>query len=316
MIRKIFAGFLVFVFIVLAVPFIAVFGIYKTFLNEDFYKGEVLDIVYELWADAAVEAIDVEDVSFSVDKEDFMEVLREVFTADDLALMIENIADEFDKAVFLEDGVIPLELSLEWVRDRSDVFAESVTGLIVDGLEPCKSINEFDADKFNCIPEGFSISTVKDEVQADLKAQLLKDIPESYSFDVKTGLDLREGEDVSDYVDSIIHDVFFIGSLVLLFVLLLLALVVFRPAVRILKWEMKAIFLASFLPLIAFLILSKGVDKIKIEGAEEFFELFSFIIKAFSNTLISYLIPVAAVSFVFWIVGIIFDKKNEPARTK
>jgi len=304
------------VFIVLAVPLIGAFGIYKTFLNEDFYKGEVLEIVYELWVGAAVDAVDVEDVSFSLDKDKFMEVLQEVFTADDLALMIDDIKNEIDEAVFLEGGVIPIELSFKWLIDRSDVMAESVTDLIVDGLEPCKSVDEFNPDEFNCIPEGFSISTIKDEVRADLKAQLVNDIPESYSFDIETKLDIKAGEDVSDYVNSIIHDVFFIGSLVLLFVLLLLGLVVFKPAVRVFKWEMKAIFLASFLPLIAFLILSKGVDKIKIEEAEEFFELFSFIVKAFSNTLLSYLIPVAVVSFVFWIVGIIFDKKNEPARTK
>jgi len=95
----------------------------------------------------------------------------------------------------------------------------------------------------------------------------------------------------------------------------LLALVVFSPASRVLKWEMKAIFLASVIPLIGYVILFYSVERLNFEATAQYFDLLSLLVKSFSTTIISYLVPIATISFLFWIVGIFLEKRNESART-
>ncbi|MFH1534310.1 MAG: hypothetical protein ABID64_05260, partial [Nitrospirota bacterium] len=88
MIRRIFAGFLVFIFVVLALPVITLFGFYKTFLDEDFYKGELLEGVYEMFISSIPVDVEWEEQFGTLDRDQFVEMLRDVYSSEDLVAIV------------------------------------------------------------------------------------------------------------------------------------------------------------------------------------------------------------------------------------
>ncbi len=312
MIRKVLAGFLVFIFIVLALPVVTLLGFYKTFLDENFYKGELLDGVYEMWIDSIPTDVEWEEQFGTLNRDQFVEMLREVYSAEDLVVVVEDIESQISEAKFNEDNILYLNIPFGWMREKAPLLAESIAEMVVSDLEPCESIDEFDINQHNCIPEGVLVSTVKDGVKIDLEEQILKDVPEIYEFEIElVSMEAQTGEDVSEYFTRALNNGIVISVVALVVVLLLIALVVFRPFTRVMKWEFRAIFLASIIPLVTYVSLYFLAEKLEFTETQAQFDLIALIIKSLSQTLIKYLIPIAIVSLGLWILFMVFDKKND-----
>lgn len=316
MIRRIFAGFLVFMFIVIALPVITVFGFYKTFSDEDFYKGELLEGVYELLIDSIPSDVEWEDQFGDLDRDRFVEMLREVYSPEDFVVIIENIENQIKEAKFNEEQVLYLSVPFGWMREKAPILAESIAEIVISNLEPCESMADFDVNKHNCIPEGILVSTIQDGVKLDLEEQILVDVPEVYELEINlAGIDAKVGEDVSDYFVSILNNGLIISVVVLVVVLLLIALVIFRPFARVMKWEFRAIFLASVISLVTFVSLYFLAEKLEFTEAQAQFDLIALLIKSLSQTLIRYLVPITIISLGLWILFMVFDKKNDSKRS-
>jgi hypothetical protein len=312
MIRKVLAGFLVFIFIVLALPIVTLFGFYKTFLDEDFYKGELLDGVYEMWIDTIPTDVEWEEQFGNLDRSQFVEMLREVYSPEDLVVVVEDIERQISEAKFNEKNILYLDIPFGWMRDKAPVLAESIAEMVASDLEPCETIEDFNVNQHNCIPEGVMTSTVKDGIKIDLEKQILVDIPEIYELEVKlVEMESQVGEDVSDYFTRALNNGFIISIVVLIAVLLLIALMIFRPFTRVMKWEFRAIFLASIIPLVTYVSLYFLAEKLEFSETQAQFDLIALIIKSLSQTLIKYLIPITIISLGMWIMFMVFDKKND-----
>ncbi len=316
MIRKIFAGFLVFIFIVIALPVITLFGFYKTFSDEDFYKGELLEGVYELLIDSIPEDVEWEEQFGDLDRDQFVEMLREVYSPDDFVVIVENIENQIKEAKFNEEEVMHLSIPFGWMREKAPILAESIAEIVISDLEPCESMADFDVNRHNCIPEGVLVSTIQDGVKLDLQEQILVDVPEVYEFDINlVGIDAQVGEDVSDYFVSILNNGLVVSVIVLVVVLLLIALVIFRPFTSVMKWEFRAIFLASVIPLVTFVSLYFLAEKLEFTEAQAQFDLIALFIRSLSQTLIRYLVPITIISLGLWILFMVLDKKNDSKRS-
>lgn len=316
MIRKVLAGFLVFIFIVLALPVATLFGFYKTFLDEDFYKGELLDGVYEMWIDTIPSDVEWEEQFGTLDRDQFIVMLREVYSSEDLVSVVEEIEEQISDAKFNEKNVLYLDIPFDWMREKAPVLAESIAEIVISDLEPCESIEEFDVNQHNCIPEGVLASTVKDGIKIDLERQILIDIPEVYEFEVKlVEMESQVGEDVSDYFSRALNNGFTISIVVLIIVLLLIALMIFRPFSRVMKWEFRAIFLASIVPLVTYTSLYFLAEKLEFSETQAQFDLIALIIRSLSQTLIKYLIPITIISLGLWILFMVLDKKDDSKDT-
>jgi hypothetical protein len=310
MIRRIFAGIFVFVFIVISLPLITSFGIYKTFLNEDFYKGEFLDVVYEFAIEKIPEQIEWENMPQEIDQEEFNEILKDVFTKDDLLIVIESLIDQVKTVEASEQGIIEMSIPLTWVKEKSALISELIIDNIVDDLEACENKGDFSPDEMNCIPEQVLISDFKDDFKSSFEEDFLKAIPDDYNFNFQIP-ENTEIKNLSDQFRLLFKNLFFIGILSLLLIFLIIGLIIFRPLIRILKWEAKTLFLASVIPLITFVVLFYGVDLINFSQVDLYMDIIKFFVMSLSQTLIVYLAPFAILFLILWIVCMIFDKNKK-----
>lgn len=316
MIRKIFAGFLVFIFIVIALPVITLFGFYKTFLDEDFYKGEFLEGIYELLIDSIPSDVEWEEQFGDLDRDQFIEMLREIYLLEDLVFVVENIEKQIKEAKFNEEEILYLSVPFDWMKEKAPILAESIAETIISDLEPCESMAEFNVNRHNCIPEGVLVSTIQDGIKLDFERQMLIDVPEVYEFEINlVGIEAQVGEDLSDYFVSILNNGLIISVIVLVVVLLLIALVIFRPFTSVMKWEFRAIFLASVIPLVTYVSLYFLAEKLEFTEAQAQFDLIALLIRSLSQTLIRYLVPITIISLGLWILFMVLDKKNDSKRS-
>ncbi|MFH1533611.1 MAG: hypothetical protein ABID64_01640, partial [Nitrospirota bacterium] len=272
-----------------------------------------LEGVYEMFISSIPVDVEWEEQFGTLDRDQFVEMLRDVYSSEDLVAIVENVEKQIKEAKFNEEGILYLNIPFDWMKEKAPILAESIAEMVIGDLEPCESIAEFDVNQHNCIPEGVLVSTVKDGVKLELEEQILVDVPEVYEFEIDTaGIDAQVGEDVSDYFMGILNNAFIICLVVLAVVLLLIALVVFRPFTRVMKWEFRAIFLASIIPLVTFISLYFLAEKLEFTETQAQFDLIALLIRSLSQTLIYHLVPIVIVSLGFWILFMVFDKKNEP----
>lgn len=315
MVRKILAGIFVFLFVVVALPIVTVYGIYRTFILEDSYKEELLDVVYEMWIDTVPDDVKWEDEFGNIDREGFIEILRDTFAPEDLATVAESLETQIDEAKFSEGKFITIEIPFEWMRGKAEMLSESMAELIAGGLEQCESDEEFEVLEHNCIPEGILISTVKEGLRLDLERQILNDIPELYEIDIELPVDAKTGDDVSDYFNMAISNFFVVGTLLLAVLMIIISLIIYKPLSSIIKWDFKAIFIASLVPLIMFILVYNFAGKMQWGDSEATFDLIVLLVKSLSRNIISFLIPIAAVSLLLMLIGGFYEKKHGSSKT-
>lgn len=309
MIRKFFAGFFIFIFITLSFPFVLFFGIYETFFDRDFYQNEFIDIVYDFSIQNIPEKFPLENLSVEISKEEFADIFKEIFTKDDLRKIIDNIINQLQDLKVSEDKTVKLSLSLNFINEKRDVILDTVSEHIIDKLPNCEApIENIDSiNSLKCIPEGMMASDLKKEIKYLLDDEMFKDMENEIILDFKVPDNIDFGNLSKDF-NALLYKAFFISIVVLFFILVVVGLIIFSPLIRVLKWEAKALFLASFFNLVIYLSLIYIFSKINFPEMEMFINIYSFFIKVLSESILYYLVPIAVFSFVLWIIGIIYDK--------
>ncbi len=317
MVRKFFAGLLISIFIILSFPFVSFFGIYDTFFDRDFYENEFLDILYEFAVKTIPDQFPLENLPVDISKEEFEDLLKDIFTKEDLKNTISDIIDQIQTLRVSKNNTIDFSLSLAFINEKRDMILDTVSQLIIDKLPACETPPEAlsSIDDLNCIPEGIMVSDLKKQMEIALDDDLFKDFNDQVVFSLNAPEDISFDNLSYDFND-LLYTVLLISILILVFILGLIALLIFSPFIRILKWEAKTIFLASLFNLSAYVLLFYLFDKITVPTEmETFFNIYSFIIKSLAKSVFHYLVPIFIVSLIVWIIAIIYDK-NEPVIIK
>ncbi|GAG18366.1 unnamed protein product, partial [marine sediment metagenome] len=252
--------------------------------------------------------IDLSKFPVSIEEDDLRDILKDVFEKEDIALVIDSIVEQFEAISIEESNVVEMKIPLEWLVEKGDVVAEKVAEKLADNLEFCEGSVDLSEDFFDCIPEGITRTDFEDRLRIEFEKEVLSDMPSEFVFDFQVPEEIAGN--IADFFNGTINKVFLVSGLVLLLILFLIGLIIFRPWIRILKWEAKTLFLASFFALLT-LVGSKVVfEKLVARGLDWYFNICSFLIGALCENLFLYLIPVVVVSLGLWIVGIVFDKRK------
>lgn len=309
MLRKLFASFLFSLFVSAFTIFIFLFAQYRIFSNEEFYSNDLASVAYEFALDNVQDLIKIPEIQ-KIKPEDFKKIFSDTFTKEDFSSFIRsNIANAKILKV-KEDGDLPITISLGLLNKKADLFIKNISTYWFTALPECEgSISKMPSD-LSCKPKEISDKDFEAVVSLALDRQLLSSLPEDFVFNSKLPIQFA-GFNVLDLANGIFMKVLWLFFFVCLFVLLCIALVIFSPFIRIVKWIFMSLFYASLFDLGILLVMVYVIPKI----FEKFFpDLNLFIYNFFSftlaNNLLTLLLPVFVISLGFYIVGIVFDKEK------
>lgn len=322
MFRKIFANFILVIFVILSVPSMLVLGIYNTVSDENFYKGEVVDAAYTLVVDALPKALisgmneSKEPLPF--DEETLRGVFLTVVKKEDLATVMDSFVTQFKSSevttVEGKGNVIKFNIPLGWFAAKQKTLAQDLAAYFYDNLQPCKDKNnkDFSPTKINCIPKGVSKAVLENELKRALSKQLPA-IPNNFQFEAPASK-FPKGN-VSSYVGGIAGLVFKIAGTVLLFLLFLIGLITFRPWASILNIESRALFWSTFyigVVLAALYFIPHQVVKFAQPQGDfsMYLNVYKIIISAIISRLSYIIVPVFVLSLAGRIVGHIYEKRS------
>lgn len=307
MIRKFLAGVLLSVFVFIFMPVALAVGVYKTFLDPDFYHGEFIELVYDFAIDELPRNVDLSGIPLS--EQDLKGILATVFAEEDLSLLVDSIFDELSSIEVGPDGLAYFTLPLDWLSTKSDMIAERVSGFLVDKLTVCDSNSDLSSEVFECIPNGVSKLDFKNHVMSELDRQLFSDIPNEVSFTLQFPAQIRGN--VFSFFDSLMLKVLLIGVLILVLLLFLIALLIFRPWILVLRWIAKSLFFASLTVFVLMMtLLHLPMEWLGEFGYDAIGRIYSFVVSALISNMFVYIFPILVFSFVIWVLMMIMYKRT------
>lgn len=314
MIRRILASLLLSIFVFVSVPLFFVWGVYTTFADKDFYKGEFVDTVYEFMSTELPRIFPIEEGA-DLAPEDISELFKNIIKKEDLEIVIGNVVDQFS-SVTVKEGKIHFAIPLDWLVAKRDIISAELSTFMFEKFPICENGQEpmNDEGQFRCVPPGLPRADFGREVDNVLFNSAFVDIPAEFAFDLDAPTDF-EGN-VAEFLSRTIDMVLLAGELFLLLILVLIALIIFKPFIRILKWETKTIFLSSFfitsigVVLVFFPQIFEALyDKFDVGLTQDevnlMVNMFDLLLGSVARNMLIISIPIAVVSLVGWITSAI-----------
>lgn len=304
MLRRLIAGFLMSCFVILSIPLAIAFGFYATFGDEDFYRGEFVDLSYELVVSQFPGMVDIKDHSY-ITEEDLIELAREVLQKKDLALVLDSLIAQFEEIEVDAQHEIEFSFPLSWLTGKDVEIADGLSGLLLEKLPKCDaSVVDFNFDNLKCLPAGLSEKKLKMELEKIVKTRIFGDIHDEYVFALRLPSAI-EGNFSSFLKDTFFF--FFVAALVLLVVILILiALLVYKPWSNIMRVLAKTVFVSSFcLAINLWLVLwLPGALQENLSSGLESDILLSFstlVLGSVVRKMLLFSMPILLISLVFYI---------------
>lgn len=318
MIRKLLASILMLVFVALSLPVALGLGIYGTFFNKGFYETQFVDVVYDYFIFEGQQYIDFQPLK-NIRKEDFSALLEKIIDKKDLALAVSTVVDGMNDLTVDPLGVVTVKIPMFWLTQKEEAFAQATSAYLYEHLPKC-TVDQTDYYReFKCVPVGLPQDDFTSAFRLALDRELLSDIPNEFVFRSSVPEQFR-----GQYVHAIVSDFMtkVILALLAIFAILLVAmgLLIYKPWVRVFKWEIKAVFFAAlwitllmmvlniFVPTIMDKLLnSQGVEVAKFSN---YISVYILIMGALTKNVLKFVVPMFVISLGFWIVGMIYDRNK------
>jgi hypothetical protein len=254
MFRKILAVICVVLVAILITPFLLFRSITNSYLDPEFYKGPVLEEIYD------------EFVSFVSEEIQKDEKVANYFTVDEVREIISNNFPKEDIEVILQDFVSQIKgiedrrkgdainVSLMPVKNNIDNLAEDVSSRIVSDIPACEAetdIQNVPRDDLG-MPECIPVTINSERIQAPLKNEIQKElnnaVPGEFTLDLTTGME--EQKTYLNQAVSIIEYIQLMLPFIILILLLLIALLIYSPYHSIMAYIGAALFSGGTLSII------------------------------------------------------------------
>ncbi len=312
MLRKLLASILVFLFVLLALPFAWFFSIFSTVTDENFYNDKLIDLVYERLITEIPAQIDLSTIDV-INKYDLEALIRDSVTREDLKTILNDTYAQIKETPVQMDGTIDFNISTLRLKEIGERFNKNTTSLIMEQLPPCEEDpSEFlfyHTDLFECLPENASMVDYEKQVETSLDLYMLTDIPDEWKFSLNVPKGL-EGN-VDDLFCDTLRLLLLIYVLVFITILFIIGLLIYSPPIRILKWEAMTIFYAAFLILLTAFSISYLYEKlIGMNLSMLNVQIIKFVLDRVVSTIYSYFIPVAAITLICLVIGFVYDKEK------
>lgn len=238
MLKKFSAILVVLIFVLLAVPFTFVWNVYSNLTDEDFYQGKLVDYGYDLLIEELPKTIKLEQFH-SLTEDDLRGLIEKVFFKDDLRFLITDFVKSLGD-VKEENGEIHLKIPLSKFNSKDVLIARELTVLLYEKLPLCTGIKS----EGECIPANLSKIDFQAQLKMELDRTLFANIPDS--FVIKKTMPKQFN---GDFLGTIQHsfDLFFwVGTSLLVFLLVVLALIIWKPWKKVVIWEAGALYICFF----------------------------------------------------------------------
>lgn len=328
MLRKFFASFVVFLFIIFAVPFTLMTQLYQTLSDEDFYERELVDYSYDVFIEKFPERIDLEEFP-NVTQEEFVELIEAVFQPDDLRFIVEDVVEQV-KDIENVEGILEIKVPLSQLSEKREVMAKELTAFLYKKLPGCENGEVFtsmaEMKDFQCIPEGVAKIDFQNRIALELDTKVFAKLPGQYILTLELPRDF-EDRNLVKTVDGIFTIFIIIGLSWLALLLGILALIIRKPWKRVMKWEFGTIFLAFIIYTILNMIFKAfggvhGIASYNIDMADQKnfgfdfgMRLIDFVLdKSFANVwilIVGALSAILCFVFAFWAADGSLSKQNK-----
>jgi len=306
MFRKFFAGFFATMFVMISVPLVFIMGVYNTLGDKDFYTGDLADETYDVLITASPAFFEEGDFS-SLSDDELRGIVQKVLTKDDFKGVIADIHHSISGSKF-KNAKLDIILPMDWFLLKKDVLAAEFTDILFDDSE------NVDLPKLD----------YQSQLAQDLNNQLFVDVPSELVFT----MDVPENVEgtVVDYFNHIFNLFLSVVWSLLFMVLVLIALLIFKPWQKVLVIEFKTLFLAFLFLIITLFILlllshymiSESNSMIVSDIGDLEFDFYNVLIANLFVGVFWKLFPVALffllLSLGLWITLIRYNNKNnEPS---
>lgn len=222
-------------FVMISVPLVFIMGVYNTLGDKDFYTGDLADETYDVFITASPAFFEEGDFS-SLSDDELKGIVQKVLTKDDFKGVIADIYDSISSSKF-ENAKLDIVVPMDWFLLKKDVLAAEFTDILFDDSE------NIDLPKLD----------YQSRLAQDLNNQLFVDVPSELVFT----MDVPENVEgtVVDYFNHIFNLFLSVVWSFLFMVLVIVALLIFKPWQKILVIELKTFFLAFLFLIITLLIL-------------------------------------------------------------
>ena len=318
--RKFLATIFMMTFIVVFIVVTFIWGIYSTFFNADFYKGSFTDSVYNLLVYDGQRYIEFQPIA-EIKKSDFTSMMQMIISKEDLKVMVSDVVSQVQILKVDDQGFLELKIPMKWLSKKTTLFSEVMSNYLYGNLPKCTPDQQDYLREFECVPDTLPRADFDSALKLALDRKLISDFPDEFNLKFQVP-EQFQGKDLRVFFNDLSAKIFLVCVMVLTILLILIGLMVFRPFVKVLRWELRTIFLASFLSLLTAMALNILIpiifDKLlSISSAASinynaWLSVYILIVGSFTNNLLKLLIPIILGSLVLWITVMIYDKRNSP----
>jgi hypothetical protein len=238
--RKLLASFLVFLFVVVAIPNFFIYALSKTYLNTDFYKrSDLADGVYEFVLDKTATAMQSESKALSgfFKQDELKKQISQVFTKKVFSEVLTDFSNQL--AVYKQNPGKPLVLSLKLLRENLLTVSNNLAYLIYQDLPTCSNAELIDlkVDTIpSCVPKQANYDQVVKPILDDFQTSVYGAVPEELG-NIDKAVPLQLMVDIENY-----RNLTFLALIVLIG---LITVVLWKPISLIVSYVGTAIFLGG-----------------------------------------------------------------------
>jgi hypothetical protein len=260
MIRSIFASLVTIIFNFVFLVSFVLFVLLNTLLTPDFYKSDDANKFYESSIDLFSTFIYRvnNEVKLPLTKEEIKNEVRAVYTPEDIRNTLTPFVEQVINPSFDDDGMATIKLDFSGVVDKLPKFGENLAKKLYVALPKCGKNDPEDAIGKTCLPKSVSISDFQSQLSSSLDKELFSKISsKSLVFNINRNSMRLNGFNLDK---SLFWDLWWLLLVIQMFLLLLVALIIFKPWYRIVKWVSKPIISGSFVAGLFFIALYEVPD--------------------------------------------------------
>ena len=306
--RRIVASFLIFLFVVVALPTFFVFGLNRTFLDPNFYGETVVSPAYEVLMNAVAHNIYAKDpvIQKHFKEEDIRKVVVETVPLDLFKVSMKGFSNDLEQVKARPEH--PLTFDLKPYRSSLVKISQRLAIHLFQALPQCKSngLPEFTEEGIaTCVPGGTNYEVVAGPLSKQFETGVLNALPDT----VDLSLARDQSGSMFTFVLSSADKVRFYGIGALMVLIVLIAFVLYKPFTTIVRYEGVAFLFSGFLGFLMSLGLgevpvwlvqmyaSKNVGVVKSLGGE------LVLVKYFQQIFSQFTGEIQKISFVFLALG-------------
>lgn len=314
MFRKFFASVFVLSFVILAVPAMLLFGLYRTVLNENFYKGPLLDEVYNRGISLLVEEFSARD----------QQILSKYFTHDELVGIIKRdvpislfqgfLDDAFSQlnGILDNNGKRKIILKLDSIKEPVNKLIDDLINILFDEkIKPCAKGEYPKMQPMpSCIPKG-QAKNYKNQFKREITANLSVIMQQVRPIELDTTPLLQNLQQIK-LAEIIIQAFFAALGILCLFIILVL----WKPFLRGVRWlggtflfvAFEALVIYKAIPILA-ANLNSSFQNIPQNQADQIYGVLKFAINYYNTQMLYVLITLGLIGSVLIFLGYFFKKQ-------